>query len=126
MSEKLESEIVAGRLTTHVLDLRLGQPARNLGFTLSRIVGAERLLVREGRTNDDGRTDCPLMEGGALKAGLYELVFAAGAYHAGQPEAGGAGFYDFIPIRFQVTDELGHYHIPLLLSPFGYSTYRGS
>jgi 5-hydroxyisourate hydrolase len=126
MSETSGSETAAGRLTTHVLDLRLGQPARNLGYTLSRIVGPERLLLRDGSTNDDGRTPGPLIEGVALKAGIYELVFAVGAYQADHAEAGAAGFYDFIPIRFQVTDELAHYHIPLLLSPFGYSTYRGS
>lgn len=113
----------SGCLTTHALDTRLGQPARNLGYALFRIDGDERTLVCEGRTNEDGRVDRPLLEGDELKVGTYELVFAAGAYQAG---LGSAGFYDVIPIRFQIADTSAHYHVPLLLSPFGYSTYRGS
>lgn len=118
--------MAVGKLTTHVLDVRLGQPARDLGFELFRIVGAERISLCHGRTNDDGRALAPLLEGDGLKAGIYELVFAVGGYQARFPEVGGAGFYDAIPIRFQVTDIAAHYHVPLLLSPFGYSTYRGS
>jgi 5-hydroxyisourate hydrolase len=115
-----------GRLTTHVLDMRLGQPARDLGFELFKIVGANRQTLCGGRTNNDGRTSLPLLEGDALQAGIHELVFAVGAYQTRYSEPDGAGFYDFIPIRFQISDRLAHYHVPLLLSPFGYSTYRGS
>jgi 5-hydroxyisourate hydrolase len=116
---------MSGRLTTHALDLRLGQPARDLAFTLYRLAGEGREILCEGRTNADGRAGAPLLEGDALVAGIYELVFAAGDYqtrHLG-PDT---GFYDEIPIRFRVTDVSAHYHIPLLLAPFGYSTYRGS
>jgi 5-hydroxyisourate hydrolase len=112
-----------GRLTTHVLDVRLGQPARDLAFELFRIAEGARTSLCRGHTNDDGRAAAPLLEGAGLKAGLYELVFAAGDYQAGLSEG---GFYDDIPIRFRVTDTAAHYHVPLLLSPFGYSTYRGS
>jgi 5-hydroxyisourate hydrolase len=113
----------AGRLTTHVLDVRLGQPARDLAFELFRIVDGARTSLCQGRTNDDGRAPAPLLEGAGLKAGLYEIVFAAGDYQARLSET---GFYDAIPIRFRVIDTAAHYHVPLLLSPFGYSTYRGS
>jgi 5-hydroxyisourate hydrolase len=112
-----------GRLTTHVLDVRLGQPARDLAFELFRIADGVRTSLCRGRTNDDGRAAAPLLEGAGLKAGLYELVFAAGDY---QDRLSESGFYDDIPIRFRVTDTAAHYHVPLQLSPFGYSTYRGS
>lgn len=117
-----------GRLTTHVLDTATGQPAAGLEITLSRIGGE---VIKTVRTNDDGRVDSPLLEGAALTAGQYELVFRAGAYldATGQTGAGtadGPRFLDEIPIRFGVSDPDAHYHIPLLLSPFGYSTYRGS
>lgn len=112
-----------GRLTTHVLDMRLGQPARDLAFELFRLEGDARTSLCQGRTNDDGRAPAPLLEGAGLKPGLYELVFAAGDYQARLSET---GFYDAIPIRFRITDPAAHYHVPLLLSPFGYSTYRGS
>ncbi len=115
-----------GKLTTHVLDVRLGEPARDLAFALFRIDCEERRLIGEGRTNADGRADGPVLHGEAFQAGTYELVFAAGAYQARHLDSGAAGFYDLIPIRFQVTDAALHYHVPLLLSPFGYSTYRGS
>ncbi len=120
------NEKIAGRLTTHVLDVRSGQPARRLEFTLFRIVGDDRHQIGHGRTNDEGRTNQPLLEGAALTSGTYEIVFAAGAYQENQMEVSGSGFYDFIPIRFQISDPSSHYHVPLLLSPFGYSTYRGS
>ena len=112
-----------GRLTTHVLDMRLGKPARDLAFELFRLEDGGRTSLCRGRTNDDGRALAPLLEGAGLTAGLYELVFAVGEYQARLSET---GFYDDIPIRFRITDPATHYHVPLLLSPFGYSTYRGS
>lgn len=115
----------AGRLTTHVLDTTLGRPAAGIGFALYRLDGGARLPVAEGATNADGRAARgALLEGAALSAGTYELVFEAGAYlrAAGQGEA----FYDAIPIRFVIADPAQHYHVPLILARYGYSTYRGS
>jgi 5-hydroxyisourate hydrolase len=115
-----------GRLTTHVLDTALGKPAAGLSITLYRCDGGGRTELASAVTNADGRCDKPLLEGEAFQAGEYELVFAAGDYLRStglsltQP-----AFLDIIPIRFGMTDS-GHYHVPLLLSPFGYSTYRGS
>ena len=114
-----------GRLTTHVLDTARGRPAAGLRITLDRLEGSTRARVAEAVTNADGRTDAPLLAGGALTAGQYELLFAAGDYlRAGGAE--GVLFLDEIPIRFGIADAGAHYHVPLLLSPFGYSTYRGS
>lgn len=116
-----------GRLSTHVLDTARGKPAAGVRITLYRLSGGERALVREVITNSDGRSDGPLLEGEALEAGVYELVFAAGEYLRGSGQAGpGVLFLDEIPIRFGVPDAGQHYHVPLLISPFGYSTYRGS
>jgi 5-hydroxyisourate hydrolase len=114
-----------GRLTTHVLDTRLGQPARGMTYELFHILDDAQHLLCEGLTNDDGRAPEALLEGEAFQPGIYELVFYAGDYQAGLPDTI-AGFYDVIPIRFLITDSARHYHVPLLLSPFGYSTYRGS
>jgi 5-hydroxyisourate hydrolase len=115
-----------GRLTTHVLDTALGRPAEGLTLALYRLDG-ERALVTEAVTNRDGRVDAPLLEGDAFRPGLYEIVFEAGAYHAatGQAVRDDPRFLGAIPVRFGIAGE-GHYHVPLLLSPFGYSTYRGS
>ncbi len=113
-----------GRLTTHVLDTATGKPAAGLEITLSRAGGE---VIKTVRTNDDGRVDAPLLEGAALTPGAYELVFHAGAYLDATGQAGTEPrFLDEIPIRFGVSDPDAHYHVPLLLSPFGYSTYRGS
>ena len=113
-----------GRLTTHVLDTATGKPAAGLEITLSRTGGE---LIKTVRTNSDGRVDAPLLEGKALTIGAYELVFHAGAYLDATGQTGTEPrFLDEIPIRFGVSDTDAHYHVPLLLSPFGYSTYRGS
>ena len=116
-----------GRLTTHVLDTTLGRPASGVAITLFRLSGDSRNGVAQAMTNADGRTQSPLLEGDALTVGTYELVFEAGAYF----DALGLAlpdpkFLDQVPIRFGLGDPSGHYHVPLLLSPFGYSTYRGS
>jgi 5-hydroxyisourate hydrolase len=116
-----------GRLSTHVLDTATGRPAAGVRITLYRVSGQSHRKLGEVTTNADGRTDAPLLEGKALTAGQYELVFAAGDYLRASGQAGdGVLFLDEIPIRFGVQDAGGHYHVPLLLSPFGYSTYRGS
>jgi 5-hydroxyisourate hydrolase len=111
-----------GSLTVHVLDTALGQPAVGLALSLFRIGNVVRTQLGAWHTNADGRCDAPLLSGAALTPGSYEIVFNVGAWRG----AGDAGFYDLIPIRFRVTDPGAHYHIPLLLSPYAYSTYRGS
>jgi 5-hydroxyisourate hydrolase len=116
-----------GRLSTHVLDTAKGKPAAGVKIMLYRISGQSHRKVKEVVTNADGRTDGPLLEGDALVAGSYELVFRAGDYLRASGQAGeGVLFLDEIPIRFGVPDARQHYHVPLLISPFGYSTYRGS
>jgi 5-hydroxyisourate hydrolase len=116
-----------GRLSTHVLDTAKGKPAAGVRITLYRINGQSHRKVKEVVTNSDGRTEGPLLEGAALTPGSYELVFATGDYLRASGQAGeGTLFLDEIPIRFGVSDADGHYHVPLLIAPFGYSTYRGS
>ncbi len=117
-----------GRLTTHVLDTATGQPAAGLRIELWAVrADGGRHLVREAATNDDGRIDGALLAGAALSVGIYELVFHAGDYlrAAGHALADPA-FLDVVPIRFGIADASAHYHVPLLISPYGYSTYRGS
>lgn len=116
-----------GRLSTHVLDTAKGKPAAGVRIVLYRISEETRSKVKEVVTNADGRTDGPMLEGESLVAGVYELVFRAGDYLRASGQAGdGVLFLDEIPIRFGVPDAGQHYHVPLLISPFGYSTYRGS
>ncbi len=108
-----------GTLSTHVLDTATGQPAAGLRLTLRQ----EDNEAVAWLTNDDGRTGQPLLSGGPLRQGQYELGFDAGAYFAAR---GVACFHTVVPVRFVVADAEAHYHVPLLLAPFGYSTYRGS
>ena len=118
---------MAGRLTTHVLDAARGKPAAGMKIWLFRISGDNRRLIAEVVTNADGRSEAPLLSGDKLETGSYELVFHAGDYLRATGQAGeGVLFLDRIPIRFGVADAAQHYHVPLLLSPFSYSTYRGS
>ena len=116
-----------GRLTTHVLDTASGSPAAGLRIDLYRRDGAARTLLLSVTTNDDGRVDSPLLEGDGFATGRYELVFHAAAYlrdgGAALPEI---PFLDEIVIAFGIDNAGQHYHVPLLLSPYGYSTYRGS
>jgi len=116
-----------GRLTTHVLDTASGNPAAGLAIDLYALAGEARNHVKSVVTNSDGRCDGPLLSGEELTAGTYELVFHAGDYLR---QSGAAlsqpAFLDVIPIRFGIADAGAHYHVPLLISPYGYSTYRGS
>ncbi len=116
-----------GYLTTHVLDTARGAPAGGLTITLYRIEGANRMKLAGMTTNADGRTDAPILAKGQMMPGTYELLFEAGAYldSVGTP-AEAPRFLNDIPIRFGISDANAHYHVPLLLSPFGFSTYRGS
>ena len=117
---------MAGYLTTHVLDTARGCPAKGLKIELFRIEGDARIHLKTLSTNDDGRTDEQILPADKFEIGTYELVFHAGAYldACGTP-AEEPRFLDVIPLRFGMS-EASHYHVPLLLSPFGYSTYRGS
>lgn len=117
---------MAGYLTTHVLDTALGKPAAGLKIDLYRIEGDRRVLLKSLTTNADGRTDEQILPEAAFERGTYELVFHAGDYLDAigvTPES--PRFLDIIPLRFGMSED-DHYHVPLLLSPFGYSTYRGS
>lgn len=116
-----------GRLTTHVLDTALGCPGAGIRITLYRNLGERYALIKDTVTNADGRCDAPLLEGAAFATGRYRLVFAAGDYFA----ASGAvvadpPFVDEVVLDFGVADGNAHYHVPLLVSPWSWSTYRGS
>ncbi len=115
-----------GRLTTHVLDTATGKPAANLKIELYLLDGGI-ILLKTIHTNADGRADGPLLEGSGLMRGHYELRFHAGDYlRASGAKLPDPAFLDVIPIRFGIADADSHYHVPLLLQPYGYSTYRGS
>ncbi len=116
-----------GRLTTHVLDTARGRPAAGLHLTLWRLEADARTPLARAVTNADGRTVAPLLAPGELQAGVYEIVFEAGAYLRATGAVGAEPpFLDTIPIRFGVSDPEAHHHVPLLLAAHGYSTYRGS
>ncbi|MBB5576442.1 MULTISPECIES: hydroxyisourate hydrolase [Rhizobium] len=115
-------------LTTHVLDTALGKPAEGLTIDLFKIEGETRRHLKTVTTNSDGRVDGgPILVDDSFIAGTYELLFRAGDYlratGAKLPEP---AFLDLVPIRFGIADTTAHYHVPLLISPYGYSTYRGS
>lgn len=109
-----------GKLTTHVLDTANGRPGAGINVDLYFLDGETGTLVTKTVTNRDGRTDAPLLEGDKLRTGTYQLVFHVGAYFKSQ------GFLDRVPIRFTIADAAAHYHVPLLCSPWSYTTYRGS
>lgn len=116
-----------GRLSTHVLDTVNGKPAGGIAIELFALEGESRRSVLRTVTNADGRTDAPLMIGEAFRTGTYELVFEVGAYFKGLgAAASNPPFLDIVPIRFTIAEPDGHYHVPLLVSPWSYSTYRGS
>ena len=111
-----------GRLTTHVLNTATGLPAEGMQVTLRKLDGdGQSVRLSDRVTNRDGRVDTPLLDGTAFTAGTYELIFFVGDYFQSKD-----GFLDEVPIRFTVHDDTRHYHVPLLVTPFGYTTYRGS
>jgi 5-hydroxyisourate hydrolase len=116
--------LMTGYLTTHVLDAARGCPAAGMEIWLYRVTGNSHKKIVETVTNADGRTDGPILPEAKFTPGGYELVFHAGDYLRAQGHSG-ALFLDQIPIRFHLAED-AHYHVPLLLSPFSYSTYRGS
>ena len=117
---------MSGYLTTHVLDTAQGRPAEGIAISLYRVSGNSHRKIAEAVTNADGRTDAPILDREKFKAGTYELVFHAGDYlrRTGQGTDDPL-FLDEVPIRFGMSED-AHYHVPLLLSPYAYSTYRGS
>jgi len=127
MRKTKESGMAAGYLTTHVLDTARGMPAAGLRIMLYRISGQSHRKIAEAVTNADGRTDAPILGRDKFAPGRYELVFSAGDYLRNcEIDAADPLFLDEVPIRFGMSDPDAHYHVPLLLSPYGYSTYRGS
>lgn len=122
-------EIILGNkgfLTTHILDTARGCPAEKVLIELYKLEGHSRTHIASMTTNDDGRTDNPVIPKGELECGTYEMVFHMGAYFKGYVPESAHPFIDVVPIRFGVDDETSHYHVPLLASPFSFSTYRGS
>jgi 5-hydroxyisourate hydrolase len=116
-----------GRLTTHVLDTARGVPAAGVDVDLHIVTGDSRTRIATVTTNNAGRTDAPLAEGAALAAGVYELTFRVANYLRGTGVTlSDPPFLGDVVIRVGIADASAHYHIPLLLSPYGYSTYRGS
>lgn len=116
------------RLSTHVLDLALGRPAQGMQIDLYQVgPGDQRTLLHQERTNADGRLDAPLISGESIATGQYEILFHVAAYFNGSgltlPDP---PFLDQVPVRFGLADPGGHYHVPLLVTPWGYQTYRGS
>ena len=115
-----------GRLSTHVLDTHSGSPASGVKIRLERIESGAASLVLETTTNGDGRTDAPLLQGDALREGCYLLTFSVRDYFEARLGPDASPFLDEVPIRFVIADASQHYHVPLLVTPWSYSTYRGS
>ena len=116
-----------GRISTHVLDNVSGKPAQGVTVSLYEIGASARGLLGKAVTNSDGRTDQPFVSGGPLRIGTYELQFEVAAYFAANKTAqADPAFLEIVPIRFCVAEAEGHYHVPLLVTPWSYSTYRGS
>ena len=119
-----------GKLSTHVLDTANGRPAADLRIELWEMRGDGEKLLKTVRTNADGRTDAPLLDAASIEVGTYELLFFVGEYFAARGDSAAAQtdprFLDIVPVRFGIADAAANYHVPLLVSPWAYSTYRGS
>ncbi|HVJ12412.1 MAG TPA: hydroxyisourate hydrolase [Burkholderiales bacterium] len=109
-----------GKLTTHVLDTASGRPGAGMEVDLLILEGDNWSTLKRVKTNADGRTDAPLLEGDKLRAATYQLVFNVGKYYRE------SGFLELVPVRFTIRDASANYHVPLLCSPWSYTTYRGS
>jgi 2-oxo-4-hydroxy-4-carboxy-5-ureidoimidazoline decarboxylase len=117
----------AGHLSTHILDTAAGRPAADVAVALHQIGPRGEGLIVAATTNADGRTDAPLISGVPLRIGVYELLFHIGDYfHGAGQQTGSPAFLDIVPVRFSITEPVGHYHVPLLATPWSYTTYRGS
>ena len=114
---------MGGFLTTHVLDTAHGRPAEGMRIEFFRLENGDRTILKTVRTNHDGRTDEPLLRESEFEISVYEIIFHVGGYFE---EAGDPPFLDEVPVRFGISDPEAHYHVPLLASPWSYSTYRGS
>jgi 5-hydroxyisourate hydrolase len=115
------------RLTTHILNTTRGLPAPGVSIELQRLEGRQWKTIASATTNTDGRCDAPILEGQGFVSGRYQLLFHVGDYfraRAGSSEA--SPFLDVVPIRFSLNEDGGHYHVPLVVTPWSYSTYRGS
>ncbi len=116
-----------GRLTTHVLDAAHGCPGSSIKVELYRVEGSQLELVASALTNSDGRCDAPLLQGDDYRSGVYQLQFQAGDYYRARGvQLPQPAFLDVVVLRFGISAEQDHYHVPLLISPYSYSTYRGS
>jgi len=116
-----------GRLTTHVLDAAHGCPGSSIKVELYRVEGQQLELVNTALTNSDGRVDAPLLQGDDYRTGVYQLQFSAGAYYRARGvQLPDTAFQDVVVLRFGIDEQQEHYHVPLLISPYSYSTYRGS
>lgn len=115
-----------GRLSTHVLDTSIGRPAAGVSVRLMRVQDGGEVEVARAVTNADGRTDQPLLSGDAYRPGTYVLHFDVRAYFSARSPVAESPFLDVVPIRFSMAEADGHYHVPLVVTPWSYSTYRGS
>lgn len=115
-----------GKLSTHVLDNAAGRPAAGVRIELWSLDSGEPLLVKSSVTNADGRTDEPLLSGDEMRAGSYRITFSVGNYYREQGHRDAGSFLDTVPVEFKISDGDGNYHVPLLVSPWSYTTYRGS
>ncbi|KAB7781953.1 hydroxyisourate hydrolase [Methylorubrum populi] len=125
MAEVSDTAVQARRLTTHVLDTASGRPAAGVDLEVFLLEGSDFKEVARATTNPDGRCDEPLLSGSALRPGTYEIWFHIGAYFDRQTLRSD-GFLSVVPVRFDIGVDVPHVHVPLLISPFGYTTYRGS
>lgn len=117
---------IYGRLTTHVLDTAAGAPASDVKIVLKEIGGNADVVLKQVVTNADGRTDEPLLSGAPLRIGHYQLEFDVGSYFSAREAAAQPPFLGVVPLRFAIAEPESHYHVPLLASPWSYTTYRGS